>query len=77
MGVNVWGCTRTVGYRVILQRDTQSSKTGSLPRGHVDLLPSGRGSVMTSYYFFSHPEYSVYFGLSWKDKSNSVFMCVG
>lgn len=74
MGVNVWGCTRTVGYRVILQRDTQSPKTGSLPGGHVDLLHSGRGSVMTSYYFFLHPEYSVYFGLPWKDKCTSVLV---
>lgn len=35
--------------------DTQSRKTGSLPRVHVDLSYSGRGSVMTSCSFFFQP----------------------
>lgn len=39
----------------LLQRDTQSPKTGSLPGVHVDLSYSGRESVMTSYYFFFQP----------------------
>lgn len=40
---------------MILQRDTQSPKTGSLPEVHVGLSYSGRGSVMTSYYFLFQP----------------------
>lgn len=45
---------------MILQRDTQSPKTGSLPGVYVDLSYSGTESVMTSYYLcFEHPILSI------------------
>ncbi len=40
---------------MILQRDTQSPKTGSLPGVHVDLSYSATESVMTSYYLCFEP----------------------
>lgn len=53
-GVSVLGCTRTVGLKLILQRDGQSPETGSLPVERGALSYKGR-KVIASYCILFQP----------------------